>query len=111
MRLKTFTGSSMSDVMAQIKRELGEDAVIVSSRTLDEGVMRVTAALDEEPVRETVEELVDGVEDPALLFGGIKDYGALPDPDLDNKVERISKALMWHRVPANLHDKILTVVE
>ncbi len=111
MRLKTFTGSSMNDVMAQIKRELGEDAVIVSSRTLEEGGMRVTAAVDEEPLRDPVEALVDGIEDPALLFGGIRDYGDLPDPDLDNKVERISKALLWHRVPADLHDRIVTAAE
>jgi flagellar biosynthesis protein FlhF len=111
MRLKTFTGNSMNDVMAQIKRDLGNDAVIVSSRTLEDGSMRVTAALDEEPIRDTIESLVDGVEDPAMLFGGIKDYGNLPDPDLDNKVERISKALVWHRVPSSLHDKIITIAE
>ena len=111
MRLKTFTGSSMNDVMSQIKRELGEDAVIVSSRTLEDQTVRVTAAVDEEPIQEAVETLVDGIDDPALLFSGIRDYGNLPDPDLDNKVERISKALLWHRVPAALHDKILTVAE
>jgi len=111
MRLKTFTGSSMSDVMTQIKRDLGDDAVIVSSRSLDDGTMRVTAAVDEEPIREAVETFVDGIDDPASLFSGIRDYGALPDPDLDNKVERISKALLWHRVPAALHDRILTVAE
>jgi flagellar biosynthesis protein FlhF len=111
MRLKTYTGPVMNDIMSQIKRDLGQDAIIVSSRTMDDGSLRVTAALDDEPVVEEVETLVDGVDDPALLFGGIRDYGALPDPDMDNRLDRISRALMWHHVPSGLHEKIMTHAE
>lgn len=111
MRIKTYTGTAMTDIMAQIKRDLGDHAIIVSSRTLDDGSLRVSAALDEEPVVDVVDTLVDGVEDPALLFGGIRDYGALPDPDMDNRLDRISRALMWHHVPSGLHEKIMTQAE
>lgn len=111
MRIKTFIGPTMSHVMSQIKKDLGEDAVIISSRTQDDGSLRVSAAIEEEPVLETVEEMLEGVQDPALLFGGITDYGALPDAVLENKLEVIAKALMRHNVPGHIHDKIMTQAE
>lgn len=97
--------------MSQIKKDLGDDAVIVSSRTQEDGSLRVSAAIEEEPVLETVENLLEGVEDPSSLFGGIDDYGKLPDPALDTKLEIIAKALMRHNVPGNIHDKIMTQAE
>ncbi len=101
----------MSSVMSQIKKDLGEDAVIVSSRTQDDGSLRVSAAIEEDPVLETVENLLEGVEDPASLFGGITDYGVLPDAAMDTKLEIIAKALMRHNVPGHIHDKIMTQAE
>lgn len=101
----------MNNIMSQIKKDLGDDAVIVSSRTQDDGSLRVTAAIEEEPILETIESLLEGVEDPAALFGGITDYGSLPDPALDNKLEVIAKALMRHNVPGYMHDKIMAQAE
>ena len=48
MRLKTYTAASMAQAMAQIRGELGQDAIIVSSET-DRGgrSVRVVAAVDE----------------------------------------------------------------
>jgi flagellar biosynthesis protein FlhF len=111
MHLRTFTGPSMNDIMSQIKRELGNDAVIISSRTMDDGSLRVAAALEDEPIAEPFEVMVDGVEDPASLFGGIKDYGSLPDPSLDSALDFISKALTRHGVPAQLNQKIMLQAE
>lgn len=111
MKLKTFIGPSMSDVMRQIKQELGEDAVIVSNRTQDDGTFRVSAAVEDEILEEAVDVLLDGVEDPAALFGGIRDYGALPDPNSEARLTTISKALVRHSIPGFLHDKIMTQAE
>ncbi|MFQ5959101.1 MAG: GTP-binding protein [Alphaproteobacteria bacterium] len=48
MRLKSFTAASMSEAMRQIRDELGEDAVIVSTqRVMGNQGVRVTAALEE----------------------------------------------------------------
>ncbi|NCD25508.1 MAG: flagellar biosynthesis protein FlhF [Deltaproteobacteria bacterium] len=50
MRVKTFTGSSTKDVMAQIKNELGPDAIILSNQKTTKGgtvCYEIMAALDE----------------------------------------------------------------
>ncbi len=50
MRLKLYRAASMADAMAQLRSELGPDALLLSSRRVDGGV-ELTAALDqpEEP--------------------------------------------------------------
>ena len=48
MRLKTFHASSMAEAMRQVRDALGDDAIIVSSRTEKGGLVRLTAAIDED---------------------------------------------------------------
>ena len=52
MQVKTFTGSSTQDVMAQVKAELGPDAIILASRELNGNGLRLF-------------EITAGVERPA----------------------------------------------
>ena len=50
MRVKTFEAASMQDALAIVKREMGEDAFILSTRTraaADGALIEVTAAVDE----------------------------------------------------------------
>jgi flagellar biosynthesis protein FlhF len=48
MRLKTFTAATTAEAMTQIRRELGADAIIVSSRRDADGCgVRVVAAIEE----------------------------------------------------------------
>ena len=114
MRLKTYNGPNMAEIMRQIKKELGDDAVIISSRTQDDGSLRITAAIEDQPVPEPVivaDDYGDGIEDPAALFGGIRDYGDLPDPDLDSRLDHVAKMLIRHNVPGFLQDKIMSHAE
>lgn len=114
MKLKTFQAANMGDIMRQIKKELGEDAVIISSRTQDDGSLRVTAAIEENsPPDEIIEihEDIEGIEDTATLFAGIRDYGDLPDQNLDTQLDMISGLLTRHNVPGFLHDKIMSRAE
>lgn len=114
MRLKTFNATSMNEIMRLIKKDLGDDAVIISSRTQDDGSLRVTAAIEDNSVPEEVIEIhdhVDGIEDTAALFGGIMDYGNLPEHNLDEQLDIISKLMVRHNVPGYLHDKIMSQAE
>lgn len=53
MRLKTFSAPTMQDAMAEVRRTLGPDAIIVSSRDRDDrGHVQVTAALEADIVPE-----------------------------------------------------------
>lgn len=46
MRLRSFTGRSMSEAMGLVRQTLGPDAIIVSTEEDSDGGTRVTAALD-----------------------------------------------------------------
>lgn len=52
MRLKLICGVSMAAAMAELRDSLGEDAFILSSRTLSDGGIELTAALDPEAFKE-----------------------------------------------------------
>lgn len=106
----------MGDVMRQIKKELGDDAVIISSRNDADGLLRVTAAIEDNPVPDDIHALeendsVDGIDDPAMLFGGIMDYGDLPEPRRDAELDNIARLLTRHNVPGFLHEKIMARAE
>ena len=53
MRLRSFTARTMSEAMSQVRQHLGPDAIIVSTQEDEDGLVRVTAALDsaDAPVR------------------------------------------------------------
>jgi flagellar biosynthesis protein FlhF len=92
MRLKTYTAASMAEAMRQIRGELGEDAIIVSSETGRGGrAVRVVAAVDE-------------TESDEPTFAGWRDeepVGAATAPDGD-----VGRALRHHGVPAGLAGRL-----
>ena len=47
MKIKTFTAAGSMEAMRQAREALGDEAVIISTETLDDGQVRVTAAVDE----------------------------------------------------------------
>lgn len=49
MRLRTFIAADMAEAIDQVRRELGPDAIIVSSFINDAGRMEVTAAIESRP--------------------------------------------------------------
>jgi len=81
MRLRTFSAASMSEAMALVRAQLGGDAIIVSTEDGDDGLMRVTAA-------------VEPAELPA----------AGNEPDV---IDALSEALAEHGVAPALVEKIL----
>src|SRR5579875_3479261 len=73
MRLRTFTGRTTSEAMAQVRAYLGDEAVIVSTQDDGSGGARVTAALDQADLPPEVAAefaIIDAVED-ALSFHGL----------------------------------------
>jgi flagellar biosynthesis protein FlhF len=77
MRLKSFHAETATEAMALIREELGEDAIIVSTHSEDEGV-RITAAVDEDvAVRPVFPEADEGgEEDPVdAVYAAFKAHG------------------------------------
>jgi flagellar biosynthesis protein FlhF len=77
MRLKLFRAAHMADAMAQVRAEMGADALILNTRKIAGGI-EITAALEPEP--ELAPEPKPALADPARIA-----------------------ALTWHGVPPDLH--------
>lgn len=81
MRLKCYAAPTVSDAMRQIRDELGDDAVIVSTQTGDNGTgVMITAALEAEDTESELAALLK--EDPARDFD-----------------DTVGRALAFHGVP------------
>ena len=82
MRLKTFIAPSTGDAMQQVREEMGDDAIIVSTRRSGR-MVRVTAALD------------DGTTDNILAT-----------EETAPAAERLAETLAFHGVPADTADRL-----
>lgn len=89
MRLKSYFGSGLGEAMAQVRHELGEDAVIVSVEDEgDNGQTRIVAAIDR---AEPEDDFIDTIVFNQATAG--------PDASLRSAV---GDALARHGVPARL---------
>jgi len=98
MLLRTFTGNTAAEAMAQVRKTLGEDAIILSTQDDDDGGVRVTAALEPDAL-------------PAVKAAAPKagnGWKAPPVAELE-AADRIAEVLDHHRVPRGLADRLLTV--
>lgn len=98
MRLKSFSGPTLADAMAQVRAALGEDAIIISTRDEDmpdgrTGV-RITAAVDEQPIAAPA---------PAAPAAPAHD---LVDAMDDDVMDQVADALQRHGTPAGLAEQI-----
>lgn len=66
MRMKTYTAPTMSEALDQLRRELGEDALLVSTQRLGAGAgVRITAAVEDDDIEPEIERLsADGESEP-----------------------------------------------
>ncbi|MCK5777639.1 MAG: hypothetical protein KAH11_02540 [Rhodospirillales bacterium] len=92
MRLRNFTAPTMSDAMAQVRAEMGDDAIIVSTEVDGEdGTCWVTAALEDDIV------LPDEV------------YETLQKQPMDPLAKRefLAQVLTAHGLPQHLTEQVL----
>ena len=104
MRLKTYTAASAEDAIAQITRELGDDALVVSTEAHGD-LVRVVAAVESppdapEPAFEPapVEEIEEIARRERPAFGA-----ARPGPQETDPIERV---LAYHNVPPMLRRRV-----
>lgn len=89
MRLKTFTAPTMAEAMDLVRKEMGEDAIIVSTQKGADGLgARVTAAIEELP---SDTEIIDALEESEA-------------PDLG---ETLRQSLVYHGTPLRLVDRLV----
>lgn len=99
MRLKSFQARSITEAMRLVEDSLGEDAIIVSTREEPSGWVRITAAVEQsapEPERH-------------VFAAGARVPPAPPEIDDSPEIlETITDALLRHRVPAQVSDKVIS---
>ncbi len=93
MRLKSFEAKTMTDAMRQIKEALGDDAIIVSTKEAG-GWIRVTAAVEQDELPVSQKPKPNTARDPQPY-------------DEEEMIEMITDALLKHRVPGNVSEKIV----
>ena len=97
MKIKTYTAQTMSEAMDQLRHELGENAIIVSTQRLGTGMgVRLTAAIEETPADDEINALYgdDAVETGESPFK-----------------RKLRELLDYHGLPTALIDKILFRVD
>lgn len=94
MKIKTYIAPTMSEAMDLIRRELGENAIIVSTQRLGAGGgVRLTAAIEDDVFKESEDFLFDEEE---------------PESEL---CETVRKTLEYHALPPSLIERILMYVQ
>jgi flagellar biosynthesis protein FlhF len=84
MRIRSFKAKSEAEALQIVRREMGPDAIIVSTTPVANGGFEVTAASETAPP---------------------------PQVDFGNPVDVIGSALDEHATPRKLQDKIISLVE
>lgn len=99
MRLKTYTAPTMSEAMAFVREDMGDDAIIVSTQQGADGLScRVTAAIEEDAIIES---------DVASDHG---DNGTSEDDPtflVDDPVTFLRQVLTAHGLPQHMVDLLL----
>jgi len=109
MRLKLFQASTMTAAMAQVRSQLGPDALILSTRRIAGGV-EVTAALEPaalEPALDALPPVRDAAQDRALGWHGVPPglIDALPPGLLSDTLPDV---LMFGALPTGAAPLLLT---
>ena len=92
MRLKSFIAPSMAEAMQLVRRELGDDAIIVSTQRAAGGKgVRITAALEPTEVDDAIEQI-------------------LAEADRTPAAEAVREALTDHGVPPRLVERLVGIV-
>ena len=95
MHLKTFAAPSLTQAMADVRREMGPDAVIIATGDGPDGGVHVRAASEMARIAEPVEQ----VRDRSIRLAGEADVErGLRE---DNELDRVIRALGFHRAPGS----------
>lgn len=94
MRIMKFEGATMRDAVAKVKAELGDQAVIISSRQVRKGLLssavEISAAIDDGDATPEV----DPAPVPAFTRGNPYANPAVqPEPNKDDREEELEKAM------------------
>lgn len=103
MRLKTFTARTIAQALQQVRMELGEDAVILSTESGRGGARLVAALPPSADAEQVVDAALAAAAGTAVVAAAAGGAVAAPPPATDG----LRAALAWHGVPAGLVERLL----
>jgi len=127
MRIKKYTAPTMKEAIAQMKKELGNDAIVLKSEKINKGglfdllgkeMVEITAAKDEPKIRHTApsrNSYSSGVNFNSNAVGIKKDYSDLSINVLKEEIKEIRSVmnkmndLLQYRDMPNLPENLLLV--
>ena len=111
MRVKRYICPTLPDAMAQIREDLGDEAVILGSENLPDGQIQVTAGLDG-PDDSTTPQTQGRASDVDFLdrVTDVLEFHRLPQALINNIVETASEQVTqdWHLALAQAFEQILS---
>lgn len=108
MKIKKFVAADMQQILQQVRRELGEDAVIISTQKepirsikhlFGQRQIEVTAAVDEVPDKNRSPQSISEAQPPPLLTGGPGNDDVITPP----------RIIPGRLVPAKLPEPIMQI--
>lgn len=100
MRLRTFTAKTLQAAMAEVRREMGSDAVIISTGDAPDGGVEVRAAAERASInasKESTEVVKKRRQQERIQERG--DHAA--------GITRIARALAWHGIPERAAEALM----
>lgn len=107
MRLKSFSAPTLTEAMAEVRKALGDNAIIVATRDED-GLVRVTAAIDDTPLQPPPSSAAPLIPNPAT---GVLYEGDTTAPESEDAIDLVVKALEHHSVPRELIDRLTDTLQ
>lgn len=112
MRLKTFTAKTMAEAMADVRRTLGPDAIIVNSSSGGKaGGVRVTAAVEGNAGVVRGEDATPPRPKPTMGSRLADLVAAADNLAFDHEVDKLDGLLDHHRLPDKLKSGLMRVAQ
>lgn len=133
MRLRTFNAASLSEAMDQVRATLGDEAIIISSLTKENGNIEITAALEfrtpaprkdlpqsvisledelRKRLRETLRPTTIEYVEPHPSNQDDLEAERVPDrPPLPFDPDQMRACMRQHNTPKNLTDELVQIAE
>ncbi|MEX1147412.1 MAG: hypothetical protein WEB93_03425 [Sphingomonadales bacterium] len=109
MRLKTFTAKTMAEAMAEVRKTLGPDAIIVNTAQAGASGVRITAAFEGDPAPGRDADAPPPRPKPTTGSRLADLVAAADNLAFDHEVARLEDLLDHHRLPATMKTSLMRV--
>ncbi|PLX33349.1 MAG: hypothetical protein C0605_16535 [Hyphomicrobiales bacterium] len=113
MRIKSCIGKNMQDALSQVRRQLGEDAIIISSFDRSDGSVELRAALDnndarEDPFAGRLKARLEAETMPVAFSVNTRDEALPPPPHSNWRASQLRDTLINRGFPDRMRESLIS---